>query len=144
MITKEQNLNKYCLFYVSDFHLEMILLPYIKDNLQKSKITIITEEDLSTSIKILMDKVNLEDTQKEEILNLDWSNNFFKIEESNFDKNIIILNGKVKFIKEKNDEIKRMNLKNVDVIDCYNINKFNVDISEIKKEYDGVLNTKNI
>ena len=144
MITKEQNLNKYCLFYVSDFHLEMILLPYIKDNLQKSKITIITEEDLSTSIKILMDKVNLEDTQKEEILNLDWKNNFFKIEESNFDKNIIILNGNVKFIKEKNDEIKRMNLKNVDVIDCYNINKFNVDISEIKKEYDGVLNTKNI
>ena len=37
MITKEHKVKKYCLFYASDFHLEMILLPYIKKNIYKDK-----------------------------------------------------------------------------------------------------------
>lgn len=144
MITKECHQNRYCIFYVSDFHLEMILLPYIKENLQKSKITIMTEENLTDSLKILIEKVNLEEDKKNQILNLHWSNGFSKIEENNFEKNIIIINGSVKYIEECNERIKNANLKNLKIIDCYNIDKYNIDIFEIKKEYDGVLNTGKI
>ena len=42
MITKEHKVKKYCLFYASDFHLEMILLPYIKKNIYKDKFLSVT------------------------------------------------------------------------------------------------------
>ena len=141
MITKEQFIDKYCCFYVSDFHLEMILLPYIKDNLQKAKITIMTEESLENSLRVLLKKVNMKDSEKTDILNLNWNRNCAKIEENNCSKNIIIINGSLDYIEEKNKKIKELNLKNINIIDCYNINKFNINVLEIKKEYKSTLNT---
>ena len=41
MITEEQCTEKTCLFCASDYHLEMILLPYIKERIDKNKIIII-------------------------------------------------------------------------------------------------------
>ena len=55
MIVKNKRLEKLCCFYVSEFHLEMILVPYINNVIEKNKkISILTEINLEETIKILM------------------------------------------------------------------------------------------
>ena len=73
MITKELKAKKYCCFYASDFHLEMILLPYLKDNLRKTNISILTQDSLSVSIKQVLDRTNFSEVEKEDIINLNWN-----------------------------------------------------------------------
>ena len=47
MITKENKIQKSCCFYASDYHLEMIILPYINKKIdEKAQVTIITEKNL--------------------------------------------------------------------------------------------------
>ena len=74
MITEEQCTEKTCLFCASDYHLEMILLPYIKNKIDKNKIIIITENSLEESINVLLNKVNLSENDKEKIRSLNWKN----------------------------------------------------------------------
>ena len=68
MIVKNKRLEKLCCFYVSEFHLEMILVPYINNVIEKNKkISILTEINLEETIKILMSKINLSEKRKKEI-----------------------------------------------------------------------------
>ena len=68
---KEENTSnkKMCEFYVSDYHFEMISLPYIVKNLEsKRKVIILTENNLEKSIKTLVSKMILKEEKKNEIL----------------------------------------------------------------------------
>ena len=68
-ITKEKN----CAFYASDYHFEMISLPYISRSMDQNKeIIILTENDLDDTVKILMSKMNLNEEKKKKILKLNW------------------------------------------------------------------------
>ena len=140
MFTKECKLKKYCCFYVSDYHLEMILLPYIKERIKEEKIAIYTEENLSKSIQTLLEKTNLNNEEKSQIMNLNWEKR--EIENENLENSTIIINGDENYISKINNNIK--NMKNTKIIHCYNLNKNNVNVEEIKKNYDGVLNTEKI
>lgn len=143
MITKEHKAKKYCCFYASDFHLEMILLPYIKDNLGKSRILICTQDNLSESIKQVLDRTNFSDIEKEEILNINW--NKMQIDLSNIKENdIVIINGEKKYIDDINNKILNLKLKNITIINCYDINKIKENRFDITREYEGVLNTNYI
>ena len=142
MFTKECNSNKYCLFYVSEFHLEMILLPYIKEKIDKKDIMIYTEENLSNGIKILLDRTNFTKEDKSKILGLNWNNK--QIEEDlkiEKDNSVIIINGSINYIEQIEKKLPK--LSNIEIVHCYDIckNKFNID--EIKKNYKGILNTGN-
>lgn len=143
MITKELNIKKYGCFYVSDYHLEMILLPYIKKHIDNSKIIIFTEEDLLSTIRILLDRVNFSEAEKNKILDLHYWNRK-KIKEL-LDKNekyIFIINGNISYIEEMNKKIEKFDLKNYNIVDCYNVEK--IDVSEIENKYDLKLNTSKI
>ena len=150
MITKESNSVRKCCLYASDFHLEMILLPYIKEGIDKSKFLIITQNDLSETIKILLDRVNIEKKHKKEILNLNWKKT--NIEDLKYVKELInknddihiIVNGDYKYINEINDNLILLYSNNVNIIDCFNINDKNIDLSEIKNNYNEVINTRKI
>lgn len=148
MITKESNTVRKCCLYASDFHLEMILLPYIKERINKSKFLIITQNDLSNTIKILLDRVNIEKTQKEEILKLNWKDCSIQGIQSmkeaiNDNKEInIIVNGDWNYIEAINKELKIFN--NVKIIDCFNIQDKKLNMDNIKKIYKEVLNTSKI
>lgn len=143
MITKEYNLKKYCCFYVSDFHLEMILLPYIKNNINKSKIIINSQRDLRESIKLLLERTNLNEEEKNKIYRLNWSNE--RIEEIyNCEEITLIRIGNNDYITQMNQNLKNMNVKSINIIDCYNINEENIEIAKIREKYEKVLNTKNL
>lgn len=146
MITKECKIEKYCCFYVSNYHLEMILLPYIKKKIDKTNIVIFTEENLQDTVKILLNRINFKQNEKRQIFSLHYWNNKKeeKIKELNNKEYTIIINGSLEYINKINAKINEMNIEKINIIDCYNINNKDLNISEIKQKYEKVLNTQNI
>lgn len=140
MITKELKAKKYCCFYASDFHLEMILLPYLKDNLRKTNISILTQDNLSVSIKQVLDRTNFSEVEKKDIINLNWNEK--QIDSLNIKNNdIIIINGDKNYIEKINNKILKLRLKNITLVNCFDISKIEENKFDITKEYEGILNT---
>lgn len=143
MVTKECNSNKYCCFYVSDYHLEMILLPYVRSKINTSKIIVCTDKELSKSMEVVLNKTNFTLEEKNRILNLGWNNKEIKDDFIfNKENKVIIVNGSNNYIV--NIEKKIENLENTIIIHCYNITKEGFKIEEIKHKYKGILNTQTV
>ncbi len=139
MIVENKNIEKICSFYVSDFHLEMILMPYINKKLDENKKVIIkTEKNLKDTVEVLISKMNINNENKKEIINLGWNNEYNK--EINNDSNIIII-GTEKYIEDINNQINQNNIKDATIIDCYNFEDVKQDIKKIINEHDSSLNT---
>lgn len=139
MIIEKPEIKKYCSFYMSDFHLEMILVPYINQHFHENENVIIsTQKNLKDSVNILMSKMNLNQKDKERILELNWNNNQINNIEEN--ANVIIIGNK-EFINKENQKLEKMKTKDVKVIDCYDFEEVKDDINKIIKEYDKNLNT---
>ncbi len=144
--TKEKN----CAFYASDYHFEMISLPYIEKNLEENKqIVILTENDLQNTINVLIDRINLKEEKKEKILNLNWKNDDLnklkqiKIQSEKGKEIIAFIKGKKNYIKNVNENIKNLvsNMKNLTIIDCYDIEEISEEIQQITPLYKNVLST---
>lgn len=135
MVVQNKRVEKLCSFYVSEFHLEMILLPYVNEKIKKKEnITILTEKSLRNTIEILISKMNLEEENKQKILKLDWDGS----KETKENSNIIII-GSEKYVKEKNKKVEKINP--ICIIDCYEFEEVKDNIQNIVKEYENVLNT---
>lgn len=137
MVVENNKIEKLCCIYVSDFHLEMILLPYINAHINEN-IVIITEEKLEETVKILVSKMNLKEENKEKVLNLEWNGKKYKTIEN---KSIIIIIGNKKYIENKNNEIREENYDDITVIDCYNFEEIKQDMDKIINDYSKNLNT---
>ena len=73
---KKNTKEKICAFYASDYHFEMISLPYIDERIQKDDVIIILKENnLEKTIKILLEKTNWKQQRKQKILKKEWQNN---------------------------------------------------------------------
>lgn len=135
MVAEDKKIKKACSFYVSDFHLEMILLPYINEKIDKNEnISILTEKNLKNTIEVLISKTNLKEENKERILSLGWNGEKNLKEKSN-----IIIIGTEKYIKEKNEEIKNTNPSSI--VDCYDFEEVKDKMNNIINEYEMSLNT---
>ena len=137
MVVENNKIEKICCFYVSDFHLEMILVPYINAHINEN-IVIITENDFNETVGILVSKMNLKKENKEKILNLGWNG---KKENNIEDKSIIIIIGNKKYIENKNDEIRERNNEDITIIDCYNFEYIKQNMDNIINDYSKNLNT---
>lgn len=145
-LTKE----KICAFYASDYHFEMISLPYISKSMDENKeIIILTENDLEPTVNTLISRMNLKDTKKNKILRLDWKDNdlrkFKEISKSTKEnKNMIIfIKGKKNYIENVNKNIEKWveDKNNVKVIDCYEFFEVENKIDDIAEKYDKILGT---
>ena len=133
MVVQNKRLEKTCCFYVSEFHLEMILVPYINEKIEEN-ITILTEKNLTNTLEILISKMNLKEENKEKILNLGWDGE----KEIKENSNIIVI-GSREYIKKKNKELE--NKKTVSVLDCYDFEEEKNNMNNIIEEYEKSLNT---
>ena len=133
MVVESKRKEKTCCFYVSEFHLEMILVPYINEIIEQN-ITILTQKKLNETMEILISKINLKAENKEKILNLKWDGE----EEIKENSNIIIIGSK-QYIENKNKEISNKNV--LSILDSYALEEEKNNINEIVKEYKNVLNT---
>lgn len=147
MNKNQKTKEKTCAFYASDYHFEMISLPYINENLKKNKdVVIMTENDLGNSVNKVISSINLNEEEKNRLNKIDWKNdelNKFK-EVKNADKDgkelLIFVKGRENYINNMNKNIENWtNLKNVEIVDCYDINEVQNNAGEIAKQYDNVL-----
>lgn len=150
---------KICSFYVSDWHLVTMILPYINKELnEKANIITILENNIQNNIETLIKKLNLKNTN--EILEIDWKNcqgakypeivkKINTLTEKKSNLNIIFINGSKNYIDLVNKNIDKLMQKNpnkfknmkIKIINCYEVTEFNGDIKEILDKHVKILNT---
>ena len=144
--TKEKN----CIFYVSDYHFEMISLPYMSKNMEEEKkIVVLTENSLEDTVKTLALKINLKDEKKQRLLEINWKkddeNKLNKIKKYVDEEEdiIIFIKGKNEYIKQMNGKIEKVaqNYSNIKIIDCYNLEEVDECLGDIMVRYNNVIGT---
>lgn len=135
-----------CSFFASDYHFEMITLPYIEKELEnKKKVFIFTENDLNSTIETLLSNVNLSEDKKQRIKSINWNKddlNKLKEVEKIKDNMTIFIKGNeiyINDIRKKLDNV--LNNGKVSFIDCYDINCIESKVSDISENYSSILNT---
>ena len=144
----DSNIIKLCSFYISDWHLVTMLLPYINQKINEEvEIATILEKDLNENITKLVERLNL--NNKNKILNLNW--NKFKergkiIYNKDNNEKILIINGERNFIENINKRIEKYFKTHkingiIKIVNCFEVTGFSGNISEVLDKHDMVLNT---
>ena len=152
MVKENKSKEKLCLFFASDYHFEMISLPYINENLKKNKkVIMVTENDLDGTVDKVLSNINLSKEEKDRIYRIDWksndSNKFKEIKNANEEGNetIIFVKGRENYINNINKNIDNwIDVDDMKVIDCYDINEVYDDVSDIAKKYNKILSTSGV
>ena len=138
-------IQKLCCFYVSDWHLTVMLLPYINSKIEEnSSIYMRCENNIENNMKILLEKLKIKNKSK--IMNLNWNNNRLAEETEDPKDKIYIVSGTRAYIKNTNELIQQYYKgkdTNVKIINCYEISKDN-NFNDIVEEngYKRMVNTK--
>lgn len=150
MSKNQETKEKICAFYASDYHFEMISLPYIEKKLEeKNEVIILTENNLEETIKILISRMNLAEEKKKRILDINWNDDDltkFKQIKEKLEKNknmIIFVKGKENYIKNINRNIEKwINIADsVKVINCYDMEEISEKLDDIMDQYKKILST---
>ena len=150
----KKEIEKLCSFYVSNWHLVTMLLPYINHQIDENvKIITILENNIEEYIQTLVKKLNLKN--KNEILNIKWTSvnsrkysdiaKKLKEEMKVENKNIILINGCTNYIEKNNANIEKWleksDIQSIKIIDLFEVTEFNNHIMEILDAHDKILNT---
>lgn len=150
MSKNQETKEKICAFYASDYHFEMISLPYIESKLEeKNEVIILTENNLEETIKILISRMNLAEEKEKRILDINWNDDDltkFKQIKEKLEKNknmIIFVKGKENYIKNINRNIEKwINIADsVKVINCYDMEEIAEKLDDIMDQYKKILST---
>ena len=133
---------KICTFFVSEYHLLTIILPYINKTINEEKdVVVILEKDITRSVKKYLKIVDQYDSQKEKILSLDWKKENKEVYQKDLSNSEVFIIGSQKFIKKVNSKLEvKVTSK---IIDCYYVSKLE-KIDEIPENYEYVLKTYGI
>ena len=154
---------KICSFYVSDWHLTAMLLPYIEDAKERNEhLNTILEKNISYNMKEILSRVRMDDRKKENIIKIGWVNKeLLKYNDikkymekiTRYENNItIIVEGhkdRIEYIGKNIDKWikkseKKLKKKEIKIINCYEVTEFNKDLEEILDKHDKILNTSGI
>lgn len=151
----ENDIKKLCCLYVSDWHLSVMLLPYINKQINEDvEITTIFKNDLEKNMKLLVEKLNLKNSEK--ILNLDYGKkekiDYIEIDNIlnkiiNKKEIIIVVNGEKEEIEQINIYIEEylnkndIQNKNIKIINCYEVVDIRSSMDDIILKYETILNT---
>lgn len=142
-----KKINKMCSFYVNEWHLTVMMLPYINSKMQNNeKVTILSEENLENNIETILQKLNINNKVKNEIKNLYWKSTPINMVDTMVNevtsKDNIIIVGNEEYIENANKIIdKKIKTGEINIIDCYEVMQFNNNIDSILKNHEKVINT---
>lgn len=142
-----RKINKMCSFYVNDWHLTVMMLPYINNKIQNNeKVTILSEENLENNIETILQKLNIQEKTRNEIKNLGWKhtsiNSINKTINEVTSKDNIIIVGNEEYIESANKIIdEKIKTGEINIVDCYEVMQFNNNIENILKNHEKVINT---
>ena len=135
MKKEDKKMEKLCSFYVSDWHLATMILPYISHKIEKNaKIVTVLEKGMEEHIKTLVEKLNLKN--KNAILNISWTSingkKYSDIEKKlenlqTQGENVILINGCQNYMEVQNQNIEKWFKKS--------------NVQSILDAHDKVLNT---
>ena len=134
-----------CAFYASDYHLEMIMLPYINKKINENKnVYVFTQNNLEETVNTLIEKVNIDNKIKNKVLDINWKN-----DDENKYKNLINDNNAVVFIKGNENYINKVNTslnqikneKELEIIDCFNLEEIGNKMPQIITEHRNIITT---
>ena len=137
-------IEKVCCFYTSDWHLTVMLLPYINKKIEEeNKVYMKFENSIEDKVLALLDKLEIKN--KEIIRNINWSESVQEEEFCDKDK-IYIVSGSEEYITKKNAIIENCysgRNEKVKIINCYEIGE-GENLKEIieRNGYKNILNTK--
>lgn len=141
MGVKDKKIEKVYSSYVSEYHLEMILVPFINSKIEKKENVVIeTEYDMNETLNTLLSKLNLKEENKEKILRLGWNKKENNIESKD---NVIIIGNK-DYIENTNRRIMQKNIEDLTIVDCYKFEDICNNMSEVADKYDFNLNTNGL
>ena len=152
MMKENKREEKICLFFASDYHFEMISLPYINESLKENKnVIIMTENNLDSSVDKVLSRINLNKEEKNRLTKIDWKNDdvnkFKEIKSANKEgkDTLIFVKGRENYINNMNKNIENWtNCSDVKIVNCYDINEIHDDVSSIAKKYDKILSTSGV
>lgn len=159
----ENNILKICSFYVSDWHLTAMLLPYIEAAEEKNEhLNTLLETNISYNMQEILTRIKISDRKKQEIIKVGWENNdiikyndvkkYMERAIKEGEKITIIVEGTKyrietlgknidKWIKKSEKKLKK---KEIRIINCYEVTEFNQDLNEILNKHDKILNTSGV
>lgn len=159
----ENNVLRICSFYVSDWHLTAMLLPFVEEQVEKNEnIHTIFQKNIVHNMKEILSRIKISERTKDEIINVDWkSKNLIKYSEvrkfmekatRNQTKAIIIIEGdkdRIEYINKNIDkwiqkQDKKISRKQIKIINCYEVTEFNENLQDILDKHDKILNTSGI
>lgn len=159
----EKNILKICSFYVSDWHLTAMLLPFIEEQTEKGEsLNTILEKNIVYNMKEILTRIQISDKTKEQILKIDWKNkNLIKYGEirkfmekiTKNQRNITLIiegnNDRIDYINRNIDkwmqkQERKLKRKEIKIINCYEVTEFNKNLQEILDKHDKILNTSGI
>ena len=141
------NVEKICSFSVNDWHLAVMLLPHIKEHLEKNnEVNVFFQENFEEKINTLLEKLNLKEDMKNKLKNINWNNNEFDcLRDNNNVKKIIFVYGSINYIRNIDLQIENIASENKDItykiVNCFNTNEIGNNTLGILREHSKVLNT---
>lgn len=150
MNKKRDTKEKICAFYASDYHFEMISLPYINKRMEnQDKIIILTQNNLDKTMETLLARTNFKEEKKKQILKLDWKSNdvekmeAIKTNAKEAEKMVIFIKGKENYIQKMNQNIEKWIPEEnyPKIIDCYSVEEVGENLDEIMEQYQKILGT---
>ena len=144
MINSNENIKKICSLYVSDWHLITMIIPYLKEKLDKNIETCL-EKNLDENINILMDKLVLNSEDKNKIKSINWREDNTLVEEKLKEKiqnaDILIVAGCHNYIKIVNKYVNNYAKNGFTVINCFEVTGRKENVKEIFAKHQYLLNT---
>ena len=144
----EKSKLKICSFYVSDWHLTAMLLPFIEERVKHSdNINTIFEKDIASNMKKLLNKLQIDNKVKESILNIGWDKiiknkgDIILLIEGNKERIEYINKNIEKWMEKQKEKLKKRDIK---IINCYEVSEFNENLMDILNVHDKILNTSGI
>ncbi len=143
--TKEnKEVEKLCSFYASDYHFEMISIPYIEKEIKnKNQIIILTENNLEETVQKVLASTHLEEEEKQKIIDIGWSEQTKeKLEKIKEDKTptTVFIKGSKNYIQKMDKQIEE-NTSKITKIHCYEVQEVAHEMPNIVKQYGAILNT---
>lgn len=148
-----KRIEKVCNFYVSDWHMAVMILPFVSQEINSGKkVATIFENTIKENIETLLEKLNLKNEQ--EIKNINWDSipelQKKEIEEILQDETqdiVIVISGSEMYIKDCDKKIEQyykeshMN-QQVKIVNCFEMTSIDGNISKVLHEHNKILNTK--
>lgn len=138
---------KMCLFYASDYHFEMIGIPYIAREIREGhQVVILTENDLNDTVKKILSIIKINEEEKKKIFEINWSkdikNKLSKIEKLKNQNITVFIKGGKNYIQKIESSLKDINVSNMKIVYCYPVEEVINDMPVIAKSCKKVLTTK--